>query len=715
MSTKPVRPSASRYTFAAARRLYARRAHPRVALGADDLDTLRERVGRGDGLKIMTALRRKVRVLVDEAAAAAPDVIFEGNRQHNSLAARLAYAIDDIALVAALDRDPSVLDLVRRLMAGVSEPGHKGWPMGPATMGIAYDLLHEHLDAPLRQAFCAAGVTDLRRRIDANAADYLKHAAHNITLGSTLACVPLVLAISGEPGVPDLGDETALLLKFLEASINTAIHRQGYPEEDIGYGTSVAAALTQKAEWVRRAGLFDAYRACPGFSRFGDAMLHFVQPWGEDISNTGDHGDDFGQREFVLARLAAETREPALLWLLGQLTYSHGRIHPENTLPEFHVEVPLRPGFQTPASWRSLLVLDELKGEVHPVRRRIPAAFHEPVRGIATFRSGWTPDAAFVVFDGSQRSSSGQGHAHASCGHFSLSAVGEYFSIDTGRYNMEQNAHSVVLVDGKSGRSTDGEWGAVKHPGVMTACAPGELVDYAAVDSSHQHDCYWARRHLGLVKGRGVRPYLWVIDDINKCDGWGEYWWQLQSCPENAIAVRDGAATIRGWRNGNLLDVHFVVPAARDYPKPHTLRVEQDRAYTSSYKYCAPRDATPEQVAAHLEAQVARYPRPSAGVHGPVYVRPRLLAKVGGYNGRILSVMLPRLKGERAPRVRSLACIQNALAVRMTFADVEDRFVFAFDHGMLEADGVCERGEWCVIRRSLKTGRILMKHVARKE
>src|SRR5262249_29965406 len=151
--------------------------------------------------------------------------------------------------------------------------------------------------------------------------------------------------------------------------------------------------------------------------------------------------------------------------------------------------------------------------------------------------SDWDKDATFVVFDGSQRSPSAPGHAHDSCGHFSFSALGEYFAIDTGRYSPEQECHNITLIGGKSGRSTNGEWLCNYEAGRLIGYEPGPFVDSAAVDSSHQHNCIWARRTLGLVKSSDdkIPSYAWTVDDINATNDWGSFWWQLHSSPENVI------------------------------------------------------------------------------------------------------------------------------------------------------------------------------------
>jgi hypothetical protein len=94
-------------------------------------------------------------------------------------------------------------------------------------------------------------------------------------------------------------------------------------------------------------------------------------------------------------------------------------------------------------------------------------------------------------------------------------------------------------------------------------------------------------------------------------------------------------------------------------------------------------------------------------VHGIVFERPRLIAKVAGYNGRFLSLMLPRSAREKPAKVERLPSIDNSLAMRITFAEVEDTFVWAYEHNLLEAGDVKARGQWTIVRRSRHSRRIL--------
>jgi hypothetical protein len=183
---------------------------------------------------------------------------------------------------------------------------------------------------------------------------------------------------------------------------------------------------------------------------------------------------------------------------------------------------------------------------------------------------------------------------------------------------------------------------------------------------------------------------------MNKANDWADFWWQLQTSPENTINTSKKSATIKGCRHGHFMDVHFAIPGPKGYPKAHTLKVEQDVSTTSSYKYI-------NDIDAHVEG----YQRPSDMVHGPVYKRPRLLGKVSGYNGRFMSVLIPRKKGDPKPKVRQVSSLDSSLAMQVTHATVVDTIIFAYEHQLLEAEGIEARGQWCVLRRSLATDRVL--------
>ena len=681
----------------AAANLYARKEHPRIVIGPEQLRSLRSEVQAGDAHLIHQGLRATVRRLVRKMHDAPDLTQFIGDWDHANRkpGSEVVLSLHDIAMVAALDDDPDAVEALRRVFAispkamTHSPPGNRSYAMGKAAtqLALAFDLMYAKLTAEERRAFCdwaythsiVAGMEYLEK------CNFLRFPGSNLNINVVITVLAMQMAIDGEPGVPDLTAIRQRSLTMLEAAVNASIGPDGYPEEDLCYGTSTVAKCAQVLEPLRRAGWFDVYRACPRYARFGRAVTHFIEPWGHSVSLTGDNADDVPLRELVLARQAQETGDLAPLWLAGAL----------GTYTEPSRRVTLRPGFVVTADAFALLMHRAYAHARTPGELSLPTAFRERGRGIVALRDAWTPDATFAVLDGSQRSAAAPGHAHASGGHFSLSALGESFAISPGRYNMEQNCHNVTLIDGKSGEDLDGEWRAVQHAALLTHFVPGPFVDHAGVDSSQQHNAKWARRWLWLVKGAGAPAYAIVVDDINPGDRWAEYWWQLHTLPGNKIELNGQHATVHGARNGNLLDVHFSLPNPNLFPagKGHTLALEQDIAAHSAQRYLAnPR----EQAAGAASPTAARQ-----------YQRPRLLAKIAGPTGHILALMLPRAAGQAPARVETLPTLPGALAVRVTFAEVEDTIIFAFDHGLLEATDIKARGRWCVVRRSRSTGAVL--------
>ena len=689
------------YRFGAARELYERRVHPRVLIGSAGLVDLRRRTRRGEGARLLAAVRAKLRPYVAELLAA-PDpraaVTTPKADPYHSRAWLYTLALPEIALVGALDEDADAIAAARRvLLLDDDRLRHT------SRFATTYDFVAAHLTPAERRDYATSAVRVAREYAAKADRHYFKNPGGNGVIGHMSVPLMLLLSVRGDEGVPDLTRDLAGLVRRYEATLHTALGPDGYPEEDIGYGSDVAAHLHLLGEALRRAGLYDGFAQCPRLARVGEALLHFVQPWGEHLAHTGDFArNHFFYREFILPRLATETGNPALLWLNGTLAYQRAA-EVRTGQHEFYEEVALRRGWRVPRTWLSLLALPDLGRAVPPTRARTPTAYCDRGRGLVSFRSGWRADDTFVYFDASQRSPAAQGHAHASATHFSLSALGEYFAIQSARYAMDQDQHNVVLVDGRSGRDSAGQWNYAKHAGHLLACHPGRFVDSAMADASAQSDCYWARRTLGLVKGPGADAsgYVWTLDDINKANDRREFWWQLHTSPENTITLHRTHATVTGWRCGNHLDVQVIVPAAGEYPDPHTVAWAAGEVTVGSYAYIK-----------NPHERARDYERPAAMVNGIPFVRPRLVAQVTGWNGRLVTLLLPRRHGTRPARVQRLPTVQGALAVRVTFAAVVDTLIFGYEHHVLEADGVCARGRWCVVRRARADGRVLAATVA---
>jgi hypothetical protein len=112
-----------------------------------------------------------------------------------------------------------------------------------------------------------------------------------------------------------------------------------------------------------------------------------------------------------------------------------------------------------------------------------------------------------------------------------------------------------------------------------------------------------------------------------------------------------------------------------------------------------------------MEKKIASYGRPSQMIHGPVYERPRLVIRFNGWNGRSLGLLIPRLKGDKAPKITQLNSTTGTIAVQIAFTDVTDTIIVGFDHALLRANDVSEHGGWCVVRCRNSDGQIIRRTV----
>lgn len=703
------------FQFACAKNLYVRHVHPRLYCAPDELKRLQNQIRSGNGLLLMAALRKKVRPLVravERESAKLPAMLAHHTVRKDPYGGLILQYLNDMALVGVLDEDARAINAVVLVLMALPEAEKIGprdsYSIGWASVGImqhAYDLVCHRMAEADRAVFTTWTVelcirTALQKLRKSH---YLRSAGANTGMVGMISAILSVLMVEGDPGVPDLTAEKQELLRYFEAALYCGIGPEGYPAEDIAYGSGMVSYLARVVEALRRAGYYDAYTQCPRYAKFGRAMLHFVQPWGKMLSNTGDYGASFGWRSPIFPRLASETKDPSLLWLSGTLSYPTAAAYPLDmrALKKTFPEICLKPGFRAPVDAYSLMVLDDLRKPVHPSRLPIPTQFMDPARGIVSLRSSWKEDATFVVFDGAQRPAAAQGHAHDSGSHFSLSALGEYFAIDTGRYSIEQEHHNVVIVDGKSGHVGDGRWVNSHYQGVLTGYDPGPVVDTASADVAQMSNCYWARRQIGLVKPVGaprMPAYLWTVEDVNCANDYREFWWLLNVHPDSKIEIHANHATIRGAYHGHLLDVQFVLPDPASYPKPHTLTLTQNMQLAGS----------PQEYGGDPHRMASEYRRLVGNLEwGPVFERPRLVAKVAGYNGRFMALLLPRRKSEPPARVETLPAIDNVLAARITCGDVEDVLIWAYEHNLLEAADIRGRGQWCLVRRARRTRKIL--------
>ncbi|MBI3985370.1 MAG: hypothetical protein HY343_00475, partial [Lentisphaerae bacterium] len=304
-----------RFAFGCAAGLYRRGVHPRVLVGPADLPRLRRTMRQGTCRKVMDAMRSQLRPLVEQMLAGhdLKDLLAHRQLRQGRGDSPVLQRLHDLALVGVLDADAGTLEAVRRALVGLpgAEDLSTGFWCSPryhhvGTIAYAYDLVQASLSDADRRTFLRWAL-DCSLRLSLKLireTHYLRTAGMNVPVVGMITALTTLLAIEGDPGVPDLTRERAELLSYFEATLHTALGPAGYPLEDTGYGTAVVPYLMPLMDAVRRAGLYDATASCPRVRRFGEALLHLVQPWGDVLSNTGDNTPDVLWREWALARLA---------------------------------------------------------------------------------------------------------------------------------------------------------------------------------------------------------------------------------------------------------------------------------------------------------------------------------------------------------------------------------------------------------------------------
>ncbi len=697
-----------RFDFAKAADLYLNRRHSRLIWSEDERADVVGKIRKSEASGVFDRLIELARV--DAAGILAPGVeeafLERGAKAVSHMA--MPWRLDRLAVAAWLVPEDGQLSQAAIALAGWMVKASSGPSQRPYIDGgshglaLTYDLLHwrfsDEQRTGMRDWLIQYGVRGPLEKVKKG---FLRGPGSNIALVGVFQAVVNLLAVYGDDSATDLSSERETLIRFLDAGAQATTGPEGYPAEDIGYGTGVAAEMFVVASLAQRAGWFHLGEMCPQYYKFGRAILHFVQPWGEYLTNTGDHGDDFGLREFILPITAAKTNDPSLLWLMGSIFYPPYKYQWVGRDKEFP-ETKLADGRNMPISWMTLAAVEYLSKPVPPAELKIPTQYKDESRGIVSFRSSWKDDATYLYFDGGERPTTALGHEHDSAGHFGLTALGEYFGISPGRYNMDQTCHSLMLVDGKTGHDIGGEWRATRYRGRLTGYEPGGFVDAASGDNAQQSNCYWSYRTIGLVKGEGAPAYAWTLDDVNADHGAimpRDYWWTLHTSPGNTIQTRERGATITGVRHGNRLEVFFATPDSETLPAPYVVRVEQDEITPSSYRYVG---------TDWMEKERRNYVKePWDQVHGPVFFRPRLVAKASGPNGRMLSLMVPTLKDGAAPVFKRLPNLDGQVGVEINFGAVTDTILCAYGHRQLVSGDIDARGNWLVIRRETATGRVV--------
>ena len=310
---------------------------------------------------------------------------------------------------------------------------------------------------------------------------------------------------------------------------NVTAHLADPPQTSIG-GNHLFAWIMA---WFQFVLLFPEFRRTPALqaaalARLDDELSKQVMPDGSMIEGVPGYQNCclFGASEFL--RLAATFGVPlperARADWEQMLRFNIGLMRPDFCVPflgdshDQHV-----PGYV----WQLRRFYDfpELTWTVSSGREGRPPAFTSrafPRIGYFVQRSGWTPDALYLCFDGGRF---GQAHHHEDKLHVELSAYGRQFLVDVGdhsytdhwmrRWAVLSQAHNTLLVDGLGQcrwREDRDRW--YGHTPVPARWVSGDTWDVAEADFAGPFE-----RPLGNVRVRrrvvfhkGTPPFWWVTD-----------------------------------------------------------------------------------------------------------------------------------------------------------------------------------------------------------
>lgn len=553
-----------------------------------------------------------------------------------------------------------------------------------AHTALAADLCRADLGADFDRYLVLLRETLLRDRTDAPYFFTHFNAGHNAVVTHVIAIGMAAMVLARHAGqdaawllppafkahAPTATPCTAALL-VEHARDACAMHLNcGFDERGVPYEGPMYALVTLDwvylfADLLRRSGGEDLFATLrPRFEAVADALAGLQLPGCIGYSGFQDCRSLIQRHPMpwlLLSAAALHRPQDAALWAVAVRGDHRGQTPGDARLPT---------QLEAPHGLLDLLWWDGVPPATDALR--LPAAFVGEGAAVAQFRSSSGPDAVCATLLGQGRSHNVPDHTHADAGHFSLFAYGDYLAYDTAYFNLDEDTHSVVLVDGKP--DAPNTTGRMRH-GRFMGHGSSPLLDWVSIDAAAAKGCIWAERTVLFIRGDGDFAYLAVLDNINRDNGVHQFQWQLQGNLHTRVELRaESAADLLG-QNARL-ECHFFTPRPEDYPGcPQTLRVFAD--------------AHP-----HLHVWTRE-----------TETNPRLVAEQTAPNCNLLSLLLPRRAGEPRLSVRAEPGART-FNVYVEHGDWTDQIVFAPDHRFVRLPDLRADCEAAVVRRD-RQGRIV--------
>jgi hypothetical protein len=483
------------------------------------------------------------------------------------------------------------------------------------------------------------------------------------------------LAAVYDPAVD--AEAIAELADLLRRSLHLGIDEGGAIGEGPNYGKHDALRWTVPAEILYRAGVADLWAEEPRLLAMLRYWAYLILPGRREVNPLHDSVRTYGTSPLGAHLLAARHTGDAVLQWIWETMNGRGEIPAGGLIGGGRTT----PGGPTPECFSehldfAVLYEDDDAAAITPGEAGYPLSFSSGDFGLNVMRSSWDADALYFALHGSGRTPGCVIHQHVDGGHFSLFALGEAFSIDTGYGDSRGRYHSVMMPDGKEPPTSplyfDNAWAG----GRSETFAAGQHADYCRVNVSWQWDCCWNYRHALVVRAPGALPYVLVLDNVNYRNAFCGFDWLVNSEPGNRVTLDQEQVRAAIYGKTNRMEIAWAYPDAAEYQPAHRMELHTDE----------------------IDSQPLDHVRP--GCRLGIGMRPRLRAVLWGHNGNLLSALVPRRAGQAPVTVERIAGpLQFGLVIH--HGEVSDTVVASLIDRRLSIGGLSGEATLAIARRSV--------------
>ena len=572
----------------------------------------------------------------------------------------------------------------------------KIFPHGNAEVALAADLLRNALPVDTR-----ATLLRFMREIAIPMTTF-EHAlagyssGSNVSLGRNIDAAICALAWGEESNHENWQQVVNNTCDNVRQYLRNGCDELGFSYEGTGYGEQVMQFLFLFCHLLRQTRWpDDLLRDEPLLRLIPDSFIHMFLPGGRYCATTNDSGHRAPMSLWWLLLAAREWHRPDYYGAWHHYSHPNHPIRPwGDSWPQWAASAGTTPQMIEHVDKTLILTLFywEPDAPSQPIQASpLPTAICATGSGTATFRTSWNPNALFASLLGGGRNNASLTHGHADCGHFNIAIGDEYLAVDTGRYNTNEDQHSVVLINGTNSYPSSSPGGGMamdETTGALKDFQRHPILDYCVADATGTKDARWALRNFLFIRTGNEDGYIVMLDNINTDNGTSthKYWWQLQCATTATIKITGpNSATVSG--TDSRIDCSFFHKLTPSTPgEPHNITVTHDiKEWVWPYGY----DQDPEVV--------SQFERTAEGITS--IRRPRLLAIQETGSCVLLSLLSPRRGNEPIRQITQIP-VTNGIGLTVDSGSFTDTILVAPDHKLILTDQLKCFSEFALIRRN---------------